>query len=99
MATTEIAILDALKELLEKELKDFKWHLSNGGTQYSSIPRGTLESADRHDTVTIMVQQYRSSDAGKIAVRVLRKIDQNELADQLKIKLQEALEKGSRQCL
>uniref|UniRef100_A0A673IYX0 Si:ch211-114l13.9 n=1 Tax=Sinocyclocheilus rhinocerous TaxID=307959 RepID=A0A673IYX0_9TELE len=89
MASTEIAILDALKELLEKEFKDFKWHLSNGGTQYNSIPRGTLENADRHDTVTIMVQQYRSSDAGKIAVRVLHKINQNELADQLKRKLQE----------
>ncbi len=89
MATTETAILDALQELLEEEFKEFKWHLSNGGTPENSIPRGKLEKANRCDVVTLMVQQYRGSDAGKIAVRMLRKIKQNELADQLKGKLLE----------
>ncbi len=88
MATTETAILDALQELLEEEFKKFKWHLSNGGTP-DSIPRGKLENADRCDVVTLMVQQYRGSDAGKIAVRMLRKMNLNELADQLKGKLLE----------
>ncbi|XP_052389520.1 caspase b [Carassius gibelio] len=92
MATTEIAILDALKELLEAEFKEFKWHLSNSGTKEDSIPRGKLENISRHDVVTLMVQQYRSSDAGKIAVRVLKKINQNELAEELKKKLPEVLE-------
>ncbi len=89
MAPTETAILEALQELLDAEFKEFKWHLSNGGTQDNSIPRGKLENADRHDVVTLMVQQYRGSDAGKIAIRVLRKIKLNELADQLKGKLPE----------
>lgn len=89
MATTKIAILDALQELLEDEFKEFKWHLSNSGTKDNSIPRGKLENVNRHDLVTLMVQQYKSSDAGKIAVRVLKKINQNEIADELKKKLLE----------
>ncbi|KTF82083.1 hypothetical protein cypCar_00042742 [Cyprinus carpio] len=89
MATTEIVILDALQELLEDEFKEFKWHLSNSGTKDNSIPRGKLENVNRHDLVTLMVQQYGGSDAGKIAVRVLKKINQNELADELKKKLLE----------
>ncbi len=88
MATTETAILDALQELKEAEFKEFKWHLSNGGTP-DNIPRGKLEKADYCDVVTLMVQQYRGSDAGEIAVRMLRKIKQNKLADQLKRKLPE----------
>ncbi len=91
MAAAETAILEALQELLEAEFKEFKWQLSKGGTQDNSIPRGKLENADRHDVVDLMVQQYRGSDAGKIAIRVLRKINQNDLADQLKGKLPEGI--------
>ncbi|KAF4118088.1 caspase b-like [Onychostoma macrolepis] len=85
-------ILDALQELLDAEFKEFKWHLSNSGTQDNYIPRGRLENTNRHDVVDLMVQQYKVSDAGKIAIRVLRKIKQNDLADQLKGKLQEVSE-------
>ncbi|KAL1281431.1 hypothetical protein QQF64_000234 [Cirrhinus molitorella] len=81
-----VEILDALSELLEDEFKKFKWHLSSSGTK-DSIARGKLESANRQEVVDLIVQQYKSSDAGTIAVRVLRKIKQNELADQLKRKL------------
>uniref|UniRef100_A0A671MAU6 Si:ch211-114l13.9 n=1 Tax=Sinocyclocheilus anshuiensis TaxID=1608454 RepID=A0A671MAU6_9TELE len=84
-------IFDALSELLEAEFKEFKWQLSNSGTQDNSISRGKLETANRHKVVDLIVQQYGSSDAGKIAIRVLRKIKQNELADQLKGKLQEGI--------
>ncbi|KAK7161036.1 hypothetical protein R3I94_003876 [Phoxinus phoxinus] len=89
MATTKTVILDALKELLKDEFKDFKWRLSNSA---ASIPRGKLENADVHDVVDLMVQHYDKSDAGKIAVRILRNIKQNELADQLKGKLLEVPE-------
>uniref|UniRef100_A0A673KI79 Si:ch211-114l13.9 n=1 Tax=Sinocyclocheilus rhinocerous TaxID=307959 RepID=A0A673KI79_9TELE len=84
-------IFDALSELLEAEFKEFKWKLSNSGTQDNSISRGKLENANRHEVVDLIVQQYGSSDAGKIAIRVLRKIKQNDLADQLKGKLQEGI--------
>ncbi|XP_067260828.1 caspase b-like [Chanodichthys erythropterus] len=86
MATTKTILLDVLNDLLEKELKEFKWHLWNGD---NPIPRGKLEKADYSDVVDLMVQHYGTSDAGKIAVRVLQSIKQNELAKQLKGKLQE----------
>ncbi|XP_050977977.1 caspase b-like [Labeo rohita] len=85
-----LVILDA--ELLEAEFSEFKYHLSNAGTQGNSIPCGKLENANRNDVVNLIVQEYSSSDAGKIAVRVLRKIKQNDLADQLKRNLQEVPE-------
>ncbi|XP_058626837.1 NACHT, LRR and PYD domains-containing protein 12-like isoform X4 [Onychostoma macrolepis] len=94
MATTKTVIFDALQELLEAEFKEFKWHLSNSGTQ-DSIPRGKLENTNRHELVTLMVQQYKVSDAGKIAVRTLCKIKLNELADQLKGQLPEVSEEVS----
>ncbi|KAK9981738.1 hypothetical protein ABG768_001262 [Culter alburnus] len=89
MATTKTILLDVLNDLLEKEFKEFKWHLWNGD---NPIPRGKLEKADYSDVVDLMVQHYGKSDAGKIAVRVLQSIKQNELAKQLKGKLQEVPE-------
>ncbi|KAG1955787.1 caspase b-like [Pimephales promelas] len=89
MATTKTVIIDALEELLEGEFKTFKWHLSNSD---EPIPRGKLEKADLHDVVDLMEQHYNRSDAGKIAVRTLRKMKQNDLADRLKGKLQEVPE-------
>ncbi|XP_077054801.1 pyrin domain-containing protein 1 [Siphateles boraxobius] len=89
MATTKTVILEALDELLTDEFKDFKWRLSNSD---SPIPRGKLEKADRRDVVDLMVQRYDTPDAGKIAVRTLRNMKQNELADRLKGKLQEVPE-------
>ncbi|XP_059409344.1 uncharacterized protein si:ch211-114l13.9 [Carassius carassius] len=82
-------IYDALSELLEDEFTEFKWHLSNSGTEDNSIARGKLEKKNRHEVVDLIVQQYGSSDAGKVAIRALRKVKQNDLADQLKGKLQE----------
>lgn len=86
MATTKTVIFDALTELLQDEFKDFKWRLSNSD---KPIPRGKLENAERQDVVDLMVQRYNESDAGKIAVRTLRNIKQNELADQLKENLKQ----------
>ncbi|XP_043102455.1 caspase b-like [Puntigrus tetrazona] len=89
-------IFDVLSELLDAEFKEFKWRLSDHGTlDSSSIARGKLEHANRHEVVDLIVQQYTGSDAGRIAIRALRQIKQNELADQLKAKLQEVSEEGS----
>lgn len=78
-------ILEALQELVDNEFKDFKWRLCNcEDSGITPIPRGKLENANRHDVVDIMVQQYSASDVGKITIRVLRSINQNELADRLK---------------
>ncbi|XP_051559371.1 caspase b [Myxocyprinus asiaticus] len=88
MATTKEVILEALEDLLENEFKAFKWQLTNNVEQ-ESISRGKLEHADERDVVDYLVQHYCASDAGKVAVRALCKIKQNELAEQLKKKLKE----------
>ncbi|XP_051982794.1 uncharacterized protein si:ch211-114l13.9 [Xyrauchen texanus] len=91
MAAIKEVILKALEDLLEVEFKEFKWWLINSGEQ-ESLPRGKLENAVPHVVVDYLVQHYCASDAGKVAVRTLRKMKQNELADQLKKKLQEVSE-------
>ncbi|XP_065130638.1 caspase b isoform X2 [Paramisgurnus dabryanus] len=93
MPTTKTVILDALEDLLDAEFKDFKWHLCN--QENNPVSRGKLEKANCCDVVDILVQHYSASDAGKIAVRALRNIKQNELAIQLKGKLQEVSEEAS----
>ncbi|XP_056128057.1 caspase b [Rhinichthys klamathensis goyatoka] len=88
MASTKIVILEALQGLLEGDFKDFKWRLSNSD---APIPQGKLESKDRHDVVDLMMQRY-DTDAGKIAVRTLCAIKQNELAKRLQGNLQKVPE-------
>ncbi|XP_057187624.1 caspase b-like isoform X1 [Triplophysa rosa] len=84
MATTTTAIFDALQELLESEFEEFKWRLSDGvDSDITSIPRGKLQKANRHEVVDIMVQQYGTSNAGTNAVKALRRIKQNERAKKL----------------
>ncbi|XP_056311035.1 caspase b isoform X2 [Danio aesculapii] len=89
MASTKTAIVDVLNNLLEGEFKEFKWHLSNKETLENSIPRGKLEKADRQDVVDFMEQHFGTSDAGKVAIRVLRSMNQNNFAGQLKKTLTE----------
>ncbi|NP_001104231.1 uncharacterized protein isoform X1 [Danio rerio] len=84
MASTKTEILDVLDELREREFKDFKWRLSNKETLENSIPRGKLENADRQDVVDYMEQHFGTSEAGKVAVRLLHSMNQNNLAEQLK---------------
>ncbi|XP_067296750.1 pyrin domain-containing protein 1-like [Pseudorasbora parva] len=92
MATTQTVILNALKDLRDKEFKEFKWHLLNGGLTDSCIPRGSLDDADRHEVVDLMVQKYKESEAGRLAVKALHKINLNDLAEKLKGSLPEVPE-------
>ncbi|XP_073697604.1 caspase b [Garra rufa] len=83
MEATKLAIHDALSNLRQSDFELFKWHLSNGGAQHKSIPVGKLENANRHNVADLMVQQYDLSNAGRIAVSVLHKMNQNDLANTL----------------
>ncbi|KAK1803136.1 hypothetical protein P4O66_021663 [Electrophorus voltai] len=90
MATIRVLLLNTLNDLLEEEFKSFKWQLTNGVAKgFSSIARSKLEKAKHMDVVDLMVNQYGLSDAGKIAVRVLQNISQNNLAENLKKQLAE----------
>ncbi|TRY92149.1 hypothetical protein DNTS_031457 [Danionella cerebrum] len=81
-------LTETLEDLVEREFKQFKWHLQNGvRADIEAISRGKLEKADRQDTVDLMVQYYDQS-AGNITVQVLRTMKQNNLAKELEKKLQ-----------
>ncbi|XP_036416483.1 pyrin-like, partial [Colossoma macropomum] len=88
---TEV-LLNTLQNLLEMDLKSFQWHLINGVD--NCIPKGLLEKADRHDTVDQIVQRYGHSEAVEITLDILKKINQNQLAEELMTKLR----KGRDRC-
>ncbi|XP_073697597.1 caspase b-like isoform X2 [Garra rufa] len=86
---TKRVMTETLEDLVDKELKQFIWQLSNGvkpGT--APIPRAKLQTSDREDVVDCMVKQY-PDDAGEIAVQALRNMKQNELGQRLELKLKE----------
>ncbi|XP_059407695.1 caspase b-like [Carassius carassius] len=84
---TKSVMTEALEHLVDKELKQFIWHLCNGVIQGTDpIPKAKLQNPEREDVVDCMVQHY-DDDAGKIAVQALRKMKQNELAKKLELKL------------
>ncbi|XP_030636804.1 NACHT, LRR and PYD domains-containing protein 6 [Chanos chanos] len=90
MDTIPKVLLDHLEELVKADLKSFKWHLTDGVLHgIAHIPRGKLENCDAQDTVDKMKQYYGAEDAGKIAVRVLREMKENNLAGKLQSKLTE----------
>ncbi|KAJ8361954.1 hypothetical protein AAFF_G00409200 [Aldrovandia affinis] len=82
-------LLDYLKELEEQEFKKFKWHLSQKVLKgFPPIPKGEVKELDKMDTVDKMVKAYRTEGAPKIFLRVLGKMNQNNLAQRLERDLQ-----------
>ncbi|XP_043088618.1 NACHT, LRR and PYD domains-containing protein 3-like isoform X1 [Puntigrus tetrazona] len=81
MASVKKLLLDQLMELAEDELKKFHWHLVN--FYQKCISKSELKNADRCDTVDKMVMCFGPDEAVKVMVDVLRKINQNDLAEQL----------------
>ncbi|XP_067248950.1 NACHT, LRR and PYD domains-containing protein 3-like isoform X2 [Chanodichthys erythropterus] len=81
MASVEEMLEKSLNELAEAELKKFRWHLKNN---HKCISKSDMENADILDTVDKMVARFRPEEAVKITVEILRKMNQNNLAKQLK---------------
>ncbi|XP_072513266.1 caspase b [Salminus brasiliensis] len=87
MTTISEVLLFILEDMRGEEFKKFKWYLKEGVVNsFSSIPVCKLEKANREDTVDLMKDQYKQ-DAGKVAEEILRKMQQNSLAEQLQKKL------------
>ncbi|XP_071247927.1 NACHT, LRR and PYD domains-containing protein 3-like [Salvelinus alpinus] len=78
-------LLAVLDDLGSEELKRFKWYLTteNKLDGFLHIPKGQLETTDRHDIVDQMVQKYRENVAVKITLDILKKISRNDLAEKL----------------
>ncbi|XP_017538120.1 NACHT, LRR and PYD domains-containing protein 3-like isoform X1 [Pygocentrus nattereri] len=85
---TELLLL-TLQNLLEEDLRLFQWFLVNGVEGFTHIPRAQLEKASRHDTVDKMVQSYGDKGAVEITQAILKKTNQNQLAEELSTKLRE----------
>uniref|UniRef100_A0A4W4EP99 Pyrin domain-containing protein n=1 Tax=Electrophorus electricus TaxID=8005 RepID=A0A4W4EP99_ELEEL len=86
MANIAEELLATLKELLSHDMKSFKWHLTSGVEGFERIPKAELENADRHDIVDKMLQNYGPDGAVEITVAMLKKINQNQLAEELQSK-------------
>lgn len=73
-----------MEDLNSDELKRFQWYLTQGmGNDYPPIPKSWLENGDRMETVDKMVQSYRLDGAVKITLKILKKMNQNSLAEKL----------------
>ncbi|KAM9362880.1 pyrin domain-containing protein 1-like [Symphorus nematophorus] len=80
-----LLILGMLDELGADEFKRFRWNLTQpvlDGCQ--PIPKGYLESADRQDTVSKMIDSYGEETAVKITVEILKRMNHNNAAEKLK---------------
>ncbi|KAK1152954.1 hypothetical protein AOXY_G30690 [Acipenser oxyrinchus oxyrinchus] len=78
-------IIETLEELLQDDLKRFKSKLNDIRLEegYQNIPRGRLERADRIDIVELVIGYYGEQKAGPVVVKVLKAINQVELAARL----------------
>ncbi|KAJ7987798.1 hypothetical protein DPEC_G00330250 [Dallia pectoralis] len=82
--TIKKLLLETLEELVEDEVKRFKWHLAEGVLEgFPHIPKSQLEKADRQDTVDKMVKTYGYERAVDISLEILRKMNQNDLVEKL----------------
>uniref|UniRef100_A0A3B5A3X2 Pyrin domain-containing protein n=1 Tax=Stegastes partitus TaxID=144197 RepID=A0A3B5A3X2_9TELE len=74
-------LLQELQELKEVELWRLHWCLLN--LRSDPIPASRLEAADRTRTVDLMVQQYHAEGAVEVTEEILRKLNYNQLAEEL----------------
>ncbi len=79
MSSVKELLVDPLKELVEAELKEFHWRLMNA----YHISKSEMEKADIFDTVDKMVVCFGPGEAVKVMSDILRKMNQNDLAEQL----------------
>lgn len=81
MAKLKEELWKTLMELKEEEFKDFKWFLEQDN--FPGIQRAQLEKAKRRDTVDLIVQTYQDSGAQKVTMKVLEKLNRNDLVQRL----------------
>ncbi|XP_077074808.1 tripartite motif-containing protein 16-like [Siphateles boraxobius] len=91
MASVSEQLLDALDDLDTDELKRFKWRLKNR----KDFSKAALDKADPPDTVDLMMKRFGPEEAVKIMVEILRKMNQNQVAEQLEDKHKQAQAEGS----
>ncbi|XP_026100737.1 NACHT, LRR and PYD domains-containing protein 12-like [Carassius auratus] len=86
MASIKRMLYDTLDDLEKDNFKRFKSFLREDGP----IPASVLEKAEATDTVNQMLDRFGPERAVKITLHILKKINQNNLAEQLENKHKEA---------
>uniref|UniRef100_A0A3B1K7A4 NACHT domain-containing protein n=1 Tax=Astyanax mexicanus TaxID=7994 RepID=A0A3B1K7A4_ASTMX len=83
-------LLETLDDLLEEDLHKFYWYLTKGNVLngFPHIPKSQLENASRWETVDKMVLKYQKHGAVDLTLKILSKINQNQLALDLRTKLE-----------
>ena len=76
--------LSALKELQVTDLEEFQHYLIKGVEGFKSVPKGLMENPDEHGTVDRMVESYGLNGAVEITLKILEKINQNQLTEDLR---------------
>uniref|UniRef100_A0A8C4HDW4 Protein NLRC3 n=1 Tax=Dicentrarchus labrax TaxID=13489 RepID=A0A8C4HDW4_DICLA len=78
-------LLNTLENLKFKEFEDFKWYLKQPVILEGNKPikESKLETAERRDTVDLMVNNYKLPGALKVTKMVLEKINRNDLVKSL----------------
>lgn len=80
-------LLETLEDLLNEELQMLKWYLSLEVLEgCRPIPKSRLEKASRTDIVSRMIDSYGEESAVNITVEILRKMNFNSAAEELKTK-------------
>ncbi|XP_037389127.1 NACHT, LRR and PYD domains-containing protein 3-like [Pygocentrus nattereri] len=91
MAYIKEELLHTLENLVEEDLKLFQWHLINTIEGSTQIPKVHLKNAKRHETVDKMVARLGDHEAVEVTLDVLKKINQNQLAEELRTKYRAAI--------
>ncbi|XP_056603702.1 NACHT, LRR and PYD domains-containing protein 3-like [Triplophysa dalaica] len=85
MASVKELLIDSLDDLDKAQLKRFRCFLRND----YKFPDSVLEGADVLDTVTKMVEREKQEGAVKITLDILKKINRNDLVEELENKHKE----------
>lgn len=85
MAKLTEELWKTLQELTIDEFKNFKWFLKQDEVLegFIGIAPAQLETAERHDTVDLMLQKYLGGGALKVTLEILEKISRNDLVQVL----------------
>lgn len=79
MASVKELLVNSLRELVQSDLREFQWNLK----QDECISASEMEDADVLVTVDKMVAHFGPKETVKITVNILKKMNQNLLAELL----------------
>ncbi|KAM9334606.1 NACHT, LRR and PYD domains-containing protein 3-like [Symphorus nematophorus] len=93
MGSVPELLLDTLEELLDEQLRNFQWFLTNYDLEgFPHIPRARINGVDRPGTVDVLVQTYEYDGAVTVTVDILRRMKLKLWAEKLKKKCSEEIE-------